>query len=587
MFFVGLDLGSTYTVTAVYNEKTEELKSVISDMESPYVPSVAAWDGKKMQFGIMAKDHAGMKGYRLFRAFKMLLSETDPAVLAEHGYTDEFTPEKVAELFISNLLKKVMGSLGEQVIDRLIVGAPEIWFQTLSTMSGRVILKDICSRLPMLAASDNNHSDGVHLQVVSEPAAACAFFAYNYQQMNKDPFEGQILLIDYGGGTLDINLAKVTCTRQEGGRQFMEIRVIESNGAGENRDGHIGSAGILYMEKLVAEAIAQQQPQYAENLDTADGGFQHAVNEVEKQLKYCTEDIEDIFDTHGISNPSLVDELTMRDLDSIDFARIRYKDATLQISYGHLVRVYNQYIYPTFDKMLQEMIGNLEKHEIPYQTITDDTFKISLVGGFCNFSLVKKQVESTFSLSHSSRVMGGLMKDKTDREQAIAKGCALIAAGVVGIRQTAPFSIGILQHDPYTYEKYVHYAFLYKHDIEYGKIYYPYTYDNKGNKEYMTTVFGGDGLGQFVINQSGTDRPGATVVAKEEYLQKLKNMPHIGVIGFSLDASETLTIHVAGYDYLKNEINHTATISLGRYNEFFEISKFEPIENQYFEGKKI
>lgn len=575
MVYAGLDLGSTYSMVTVYNEKTKKVTAIDTSMDSPYVPSLVSWNGKKMEFGKIAKARAGKKGYSFFKAFKMLLSENDKKKLAQFGYTEEYTPEAIAELFIDHLLKKALSIQGETKIDRLVVGAPEIWFQNFNTMSGRVALQEICGKLPYLASKERD-IEGKYLQVVSEPAAACAFFAYNYQEMKGNPFEGQILLIDYGGGTLDINLAKVTCEKTKDGSQFMEIRVLESDGAGENTERNIGKAGIMYMESVIEKAITEQYPEYAFHAKDKDGIFQKAVNLLEEELKNRVEEVDDTF---SINDPT--DPMSLEELDSEEFATVEIEDDELEISYGLLARAYNETIQPTFDQKLKKMITLIAKHGINYQTVVDDSFKISLVGGFSNFPLVKDQVERTFSLGHSSPVMNGLMKDQNDREQAIAKGCALIAARVIGIRQTAKFSIGILQKNPYTHKKLVYYAFNYKQEIEYGKVYYPFVTDRNGKKSYVTTVFNADGIGQLVINRTGSDSPGAVVSPKEKYLKQLKDMPEIGVIGFSLDASDTLTLHAAEYDYRTNTIGKVRAIPLGRYNEFFDLSVWEQVPDQF------
>ena len=48
-----------------------------------------------------------------------------------------------------------------------------------------------------------------HVQVVTEPEAASAYFAYHYEKETGKPFNGSLLLIDYGGGTLDITLTRI------------------------------------------------------------------------------------------------------------------------------------------------------------------------------------------------------------------------------------------------------------------------------------------------------------------------------------------------------------------------------------------
>ena len=100
-------------------------------------------------------------------------------------------------------------------------------------------------------------------------------------------FNGHLLLIDYGGGTLDITLTEV----KSDGNMTMEIGYRESGGAGENHpdsfgDYYVGNAGIAYMQKVVMLAIEDSGI-------LEDGGkpdinskeFKKAIHELEDALK--------------------------------------------------------------------------------------------------------------------------------------------------------------------------------------------------------------------------------------------------------------------------------------------------------------
>ena len=148
-----------------------------------------------------------------------MLPEQDKKKLAERGFDDENTPEKIASVFIEDVLKKVLDRTHEDKIHTIFVGAPEIWNDDFSTLDGRTAISSICKKLDFVE----------NVQVVSEPAAASAFFAYNFRQMTKKNFEGNILLVDYGGGTLDITLTNVAADDGDS----VEIKVLERTGAGE------------------------------------------------------------------------------------------------------------------------------------------------------------------------------------------------------------------------------------------------------------------------------------------------------------------------------------------------------------------
>ena len=176
-----------------------------------------------------------------------------------------------------------------------MVCVPESWGKNLQTLDGRRILRDILQKEIDVPVR--------HLQVVTEPEAASAYFAYHYELVTKSRFNGHLLLIDYGGGTLDITLTQVFSD----GSGVMEIGYREGGGAGENHPdssgrGDIGSAGIAYMQTIVLYALREagllaedECPEYA------GPAFQCAVRDLETQLKSAEriQDIEDMFGSYG------------------------------------------------------------------------------------------------------------------------------------------------------------------------------------------------------------------------------------------------------------------------------------------------
>ena len=176
MLCVGIDFVSTYTTVSIYREKSGSPEAqTLSEGGTPFIPSVMTLSKGQISVGREAKMMSMMghkKGIQSFRAFKMMLAEENEEVLLDRGFSKEFTPETVTENFLENVLKQVLHNVHEERIDHLVVGVPEIWNSTLTTIDGRSRLRDICRSFPFV---DKN---GV--QIVSEPAAASAFFAYNF-----------------------------------------------------------------------------------------------------------------------------------------------------------------------------------------------------------------------------------------------------------------------------------------------------------------------------------------------------------------------------------------------------------------------
>ena len=548
---LGIDFGSTYTTISTYNDAQKQLKDICLHEGSPYIPSVVAAKGDEYYFGSSAKIQTGKKNISTFKAFKMMLPEFREENLAARGYSRVNTPQSIAERFLSYCMREALKRTGEEKIEHLIVGVPEVWNEQMNTMDGRNILKKICAKQDFVE----------QVQIVSEPAAASAFFAHNYQINTGKNFVGNILLIDYGGGTLDITLTNVQ-TQDSGA---MEIKVEERTGAGENEQGEIGKAGVIFMESVMQKAI--QESDLFPNGAARDAKFFKAVDDFEAMLKTSEQIIADEFDSYDLDN--------IEELDEVEFTTIEYRGEDISVSYGLMVRVYNQIIAPVLDEQLNQMIQYMEKHRIDYQDEDQDVFKIALVGGFGNFYLVNAQVQSKFRFSSTDKRKTDIICDASDREKAVAMGAALLASGVVSIRNTAPYSIGIS-----TSSGNFDYAIRYKQDIEFDHPYFA-----RGRMDGKPRVFLiGAPPESFVINRGEDDKTALEVSIKAEFIERMKELIRFAdsqhmtaIIGFSLDSSGILSVHARPYDPYSRQIGEEDHyIVLDSFNNIFGMAEARP-----------
>ncbi len=523
MVNLGIDFGSTYTLISHYRNDRSTPEAISIDSISPYIPSVVSYNTRKQEykFGKAAKNLTGNRNIIIYKAFKMLLNEQmSEENLRERFYDDVNTPEKIASFFLERVLKSALAKIGEDKIGRLVVGVPEVWGQSFNTFDGRAALHRICSSFDFVDEA----------VVVSEPASASAFFAYNYKLIRHENFDGRVLLIDYGGGTLDITLTKVTSMGDS-----MEVKVEKRDGAGENTDREIGNAGVKYMEKVTERAILETEAfQDLERIEY-DGDFMKAVDELEEALMSDSETIEDTFKELEYTPDALEDE---------ELIELYYKGESVIVTYKHLNDVYNEIIYGVLKDKLEKVTAGTNTYE--------DNFKIGIVGGFGNFYLVKKQINDMFEISSKDERTEGIIVNAEDRERAISLGAALLSDELISIRRTANFSIGI-----YAYRSdnvlAKHYAIKYRQDLEYNKIYY--TIDAKGNDVPYFTPSGK--LDKFLVNFSDNEELAFGAHPRVELADKLKNVVNnqymMAAVGFSVDATDSVTIHVFDYDWEKME----------------------------------
>lgn len=554
MVNIGMDFGSTYTTVSVFKQETRTLEALSLSQGMPYIPSVVSVGKGPMEFGMAAKTQTGKKGVTVFKAFKMMLTESDPGKLRLRGFDPVNTPERIAGEFIGEVLRQVLSDMHEDGIGTLVVGVPEVWSEGIGTLDGRTIVRDICRGLDFVK----------DVKVVSEPAAASAFFVHNFRLSTGRDFEGNILLVDYGGGTLDITLTQVAADLGEGDQRYAEIKVLERTGAGENVEGEVGKAGIVYMETVVSRAIAGSEAGGGKSPER-DGKYFRAVDSLELDLQTGTKRIQDMFDEYGLD-----------DIDGLyeeEFTTVEYKGEDIEISYGLLLEVYNDTIRDVFDEKLNEMIRFMRTADIRYMDGSQDNFKIALVGGFGNFYLVKKQIEDKFRFSLYDKRREHIILNKADCERSISLGAALLAANIIGIRNTAAYSIGVWAYD-INKNVCLNYAIRYKQDIEFNKVYY--ARGSVDNEIFVIQAISG-GFDKFLVNFSHDDRTACFALAKEEFARKLenvvKNQYRTAVVGFSVDQSGVVSIHVHDYDVLKGEIGEEDhVVELTKFGELFEVT---------------
>ncbi len=425
MSSIGLDFGTTYSIITYLDN--DELKDYYPNQAaSPNQHSLVAlrFKANKFDFGAMARNRVGRKGYIIYKGFKMMLAEKDEKVLSERGYTEEFTPVRITEEYLSFLINNYSTNIGIEEIDNLVVGVPEIWFEDTATIDSRTALKDILERL--------KKHDGKSLvrraKLVSEPAAACAYFVENYKQNKNEDFAGMILLVDYGGGTLDIALCEV---EQDNGNSQVSVR--KRNGAGLNEQGYIGKAGIAFMEDVVKRTLKLHNTECNDNED-----FHRAFDSLEVSLMNNMDTIMEVFEFN-----------TLTDIESIDeeFDRFEYGEDEYVITYGILAQSYNEVIYPVLEEKINEIISYMHDNGIEYGANTDYNFKIALVGGFSNFYLTRRQIEEKFQKATLDNRFTDIINSRRDCEKAISYGATLIAKDKITFIQRSPYYLGIAKPD--------------------------------------------------------------------------------------------------------------------------------------------
>lgn len=524
MVNLGVDFGSTYTMVSIF--ENGEPKTVQSSHLTFHYPSVVCYDETKNKYfyGTSARDKLGKKGITGFRGFKMLLNEQmNPQMLGERSYSGKHTPEFITSFFLRSVLENTLKKLGEDKIGLLVIGAPECWFQSIRTIDARGTLRDICLEF----------SDIVErVELRSEPTDAAAFCVWNYEKKNNKSFDGSILVVDYGGGTLDTALVSVNHIEDK-----VQIKPEMLSGIGENSEREIGKAGIAYQEAVVRKAVSEALGVPEAQVDT-DPSFDRAVKELEDALITDCEVIDDTFADYVATPSQLKDEILLS---------VRYNGCDVDINFAQMKQAYDETIYGQLRRVLDESCRGLSEGEQPY---------LALVGGFCNFYLVRQQIQDHFKLGGVHSRVKTLFHKEEDREKAIAYGACLLANRVIDVCHVANFGIGMYIRFSNSDKIFMRYAINYGQEYTPDKVYFARGEDGTIAPMILTEA------DTFLLNFNKNPELGFPARPKERFADALTKAKHdaIVVVGFSIDAAERISVHIFNYNYEAGDDGYGSTI---------------------------
>lgn len=518
----GMDCGTTYAAIAEVDilkgdkKKTfdYELRLCSKDPNKEWEDTIVTRKNSVCKTGQLARKMAGKGDCITYKGFKMLLAEEDKEVLRARGYDDEYTPERVTKIFVDSLLKNCDD---KPDFDKLVVGVPEIWFDDRATIDCRTKLKDMIQSLPYVN----------EVELVSEPACASAFFVHNYKKITKKNYEGRIMIIDYGGGTLDVTLCRVS---EKGNNS--EVLVEKRCGAGLNAEGFIGKAGLAYLEKIIKLALKESNLKDEEI--TSSEYFPRAMHDVEDYVILGGNSIRDALEMSKYGDRAILEE---------EFCEFEWATPikSVTVTYDMLLNAYDVMIRPVLDDVLVMMQQYMDDAGIEWRNPNCEEFKIALVGGFSNLCLVKEQVMNRMEATQTDKRFTDIIEHETDKQKAVAYGAALIANDIISFKQLAQYHLGIAK-TPAECEDDYFFAIHMGDEITFDKPVFFTRSD--GERE----VFVAESTPAIAFSYTknpfelcGHSKP------KSIYQDKLKPGAHY-CIGFSLDRSMIITLHVEEID---------------------------------------
>ena len=429
---IGLDFGMTNSSISYYDMETNGLINFQPDPTSPgYIPTIISYNKSKKEeiyIGDAAKANMYNNSFESHENFKLLLGSNCNNIIK--GTTKSAI--EVTDDFIKKILESFKTTLNKN-IDSIVMTVPEIWIRENSNKTARENIVAIFTGLGYTEES---------FRLESEPVAAAAYFCHTYKNSSDNPkkngYSGHIAVVDYGGGTLDVTLCKVS--------NGSDIAVLERQGFGEDNKTN-GQAGLAFDEAVTEKIIKDNNLKIP--INKKDNRFINLRNKFEEQKRLLCSKITEQLKLY-FSDPDVLEGETLfslvYDIENGNEVNIKCED---------LVYCFKEINSPVLIKSLKKIKVFCASHSI--DTSSQDHFRILLVGGFCNFYIVEIIAKTVFQensddTGERSYEVSPHDIDKrfeqpyslTNRSFAISRGAALIAQDMISIKHTCPYNIGYI-----------------------------------------------------------------------------------------------------------------------------------------------
>lgn len=409
MVRIGFDLGTTYCAFCVYDEAGKKIDYFKFDTcARDFFPTIIAYhtqDSSRCYVGEAARRYRYSPQYDVYNTFKLSLGEG----AYETGGRAR-APFQVAQDFVAQVLKKFSENRGIKWEDIVLVQTvPDIW---KNEIHNKVALEHLTELYEGLGLDTTNQ-----MSFESEPVSAAVYYINEICQGN---YHGHIVVVDYGGGTLDLTL----CRAEKNGT----VSVLCSCGnGGSEQAGCAGNAFDRAVTMRLVERNGMDVALYAPG-KPAFGALQSAFEDCKIASSGSIRTaMESYYASGGLDDP-------------IAFS-VMMPPPTCE-EYDVFASDIAQAFEAVNQQVLQDSVLEMQQkcREMNIDMDSMEDFRVLLVGGFSNLYCVENCVRELFgSVSGIDDPRFDARMNRESRSTAIAHGACLIAAGitpVVYINQT-------------------------------------------------------------------------------------------------------------------------------------------------------
>ncbi|MEC4816503.1 MAG: Hsp70 family protein [Scytonema sp. PMC 1069.18] len=409
---IGLDFGTTNSIISFLNPYggLEVFKYDPLGNKDEYIPSFVAYTDDLIEIGTAARNVAlHDPKAECYSNFKMRLP------LPESEFSNYFrgdrTPMSVTADYLRELLiasnNEYSFSCEKGKIDGLVVSVPEIWQRDICNLGRERLQKLIVEELKLPL-----------MQLVSEPVAAAAYYAWEINQKAKqerdNPFTGNLLVCDMGGGTFDVSLCRIY------GDNKVEVLYFDGQG-----DKGLESAGVAFDRYCVNMAYTKR---HGKSLDEKTPEFTRLLREFET-IKISS---------HKKIRNKLNNYVKLPE-DFADETVINFGMFSTESGYSVTCSDMDKAFAP-IKQGIQRVIQRVQEY---LQRENQQLNRVFLVGGFSQFLLVQKAITDVLGIEDNDSRLDKSF-NITNRAYAISYGACLIANQLIDPTEKYIHTLGIV-----------------------------------------------------------------------------------------------------------------------------------------------
>ena len=523
MLRAGFDLGTTYSAVYLFDDVTKKMDAFkLPPSSRDFFPSLIVYSKSNPSIryiGDVAKRYRFSPEFDVYDTFKLALGD---GAHAPNGRT--YTPLQVTQDFIHEVLDSIRQNKGVNPEDLVLVqSVPDIWKNELQHTTALDYLTQAYDSLVLDTLN--------RVSFESEPVCAAAYYL---NEVCKGKYTGYLVVVDYGGGTLDLTL----CRAEKNGT----ISVLCSCGDGGNASA--GCAGNAFDQEVtlrLVEKYGLDKSMYQPGLPAfslLQSAFEDCkIASTENTRKAMT----DYYKSGGLFDPLAFSVPMFMPPQSYMF-NVNASDI-------------DQAFQSANQLALQQAVAQMQEEcaHMGVDTKSQEDFRVLLVGGFSNLCCVEDRIRKMFeSDTGPDDHRFDARMNRESRSIAIAHGACLIAAGITPVEYINQTEIG-----------------FYALDVEGNEILLPLLRKGIPVKDYSAPVYSSSPLIRLFKEMPVTltlffdGGAGPVKIKMDELFGSLcpDSLDNAYYIGFSIDRHRIPQLHILGTDGAENKFSLYKTIS--------------------------